>query len=146
MVEFAVVVPVLLLIVVGVLYFGRFMNYTIDETHLANIAARYAAVNQDPACGTTTTPNNCGTTLANYVKSQADPGEFSTGSGDVTNPVKVCITLPSGSSGTQGAPVQAQVKATFKFVPFLNFSIPVTETATMMLEQAPDSGVFSCST
>jgi Flp pilus assembly protein TadG len=148
LIEFAIVVPVILLIVVGILYFGRFLNYTIDATHLANIAVRFAAVNADPACAAGTPPNSCGTTLANYVKSQADPGEFSSGSSDVTAPVKVCITAPSGSEGTQGSPVQATVTATFHFGPFLNIPIPVSETATMMLEQTPDSSIITndCST
>lgn len=145
MVEFAVVVTLLMLIVVGILYFGRFLNYTIDETHLANIAARYAAVDSDPAC--TNNVPGCSTSLAQYVKSQADPGELQSGSSDVTQPVKVCITKPTGTSGNQGQPVQATVTSTFSVIPFLNIgSIPVSETATMMLEDNADSSIFSCST
>ena len=142
-----------MLVVVGVLYFGRIMNYTIDETHLANIAARYAAVDSNPAC-----PNNdptsgtCTMTLANYVKSQADPGELQTQASTsdpstvVKTPVKICISTPSGSSGTAGGPVQATVTSTFQVIPFMNLiSIPVSETATMMLEDNPAPQLLSCS-
>lgn len=142
-VEFGIVLSVLLLIVVGILYFGRFLNYTLDETHLANIAARYAAVNADPAC-----PNSspgCNTSLAQYVKSQGDPGEFQSGSKDVPVPLKVCISPAPGTTPGQGAPVQATVSATYHFIPFLNLTIPVTETATIRAEQDPDPSLFSCS-
>ena len=52
-VEFAIVLPVILLIVLGILDFGRAYNYKNDETSLANQALRYAEVNDCPACGGT---------------------------------------------------------------------------------------------
>src|SRR5438552_2693398 len=54
LVEFALVLPVLLLVVVGIVTFGRAMNYDSQETHLVNEAARYAAVDQVPAGATGT--------------------------------------------------------------------------------------------
>ena len=45
--EFALVLPLLLLILIGMLDFGKIFNYWIDETHLANEGARYAVV-EDP--------------------------------------------------------------------------------------------------
>jgi Flp pilus assembly protein TadG len=144
MVEFAIIVPILLLIVVGILYFGRFLTYMSDTTHLANIAVRFAAVNSDPSCAAPTTPNNCtAVNLANYVKSTAVNDEFRTGSSDVPTPVKICVQPdPNYPNPTQGQPIKAVVTATFKVVPFLNITIPVSETATMMLEQTPDSSVY----
>lgn len=146
MVEFAIVATVLLFIIIGILYFGRFLSYTLDQNHLANIAARWAAVSQDPAC----TSSPCATPLYQYVQGLADPGEFQSGSTDVTQKAKVCISLPSGSSGNQGDPVQATVTATYHFLPFLNIpDIPVTESATMRLEAPMDSSdtqFLGCST
>jgi Flp pilus assembly protein TadG len=136
--EFAVIATVLMLIVVGIVYFGRFLGYSEDMTNMANIAARWAAVGTDPG-GTSQT-------LSQYVQSQAS-GELVNGSSDVTHKAQVCITLPSGSNGSAGSTVQATVTATFQILPFLNFtSIPATETATMRLEQqVPSSNILGCS-
>jgi hypothetical protein len=146
MVEFAIVATVLLFIIVGILYFGRFLSYTEDQTHLANIAARWAAVAQDPGCASGS--SGC-PALYQYVQGQADPGELQSGSSDVTQKAKVCITLPNGT-GNVGDPVQATVTATFHFLPFLNVpDLPVTETATMRLEQplsTANSQIIGCST
>src|SRR5215212_4022491 len=51
LIEFALVLPILLLLVLGIIDFGQAFNYKNDETHLANQAARYAAVNSCAACG-----------------------------------------------------------------------------------------------
>jgi Flp pilus assembly protein TadG len=143
MVEFALLATVLLLIVVGILYFGRFLSYTNDETHLAEVAARAATVGQMPP--------NCSsfTTLAACVQSEA-PGELRTGSTDVSSPAKVCIALGAGatSPGQVGDPVVATVTATYHFLPLLGFLNPlpaVTESATMRLEQPPSTGIIGCS-
>jgi Flp pilus assembly protein TadG len=45
-VEFAVIVPLLLLIVFGILDFGRALNYLNDSTQLARAGARWAIVNK----------------------------------------------------------------------------------------------------
>jgi Flp pilus assembly protein TadG len=140
MVEFAIVVPVLLLIVVGILYFGRFLNYSSDATHLASEAARWAAVNVNPG---STNQLPC-SSLQTCVQVQADSGEFQQGTGDVSHAAKVCITFPNGSANV-GDPVQATVSATFQVVPFLNLSIPVQEVATMRLEQPASNYTAGCS-
>jgi Flp pilus assembly protein TadG len=149
MAEFAMIVPVLLLVVIGIIYLGRILTYMSDTTHLAEIAVRYAAVNEDPACSSVT-PNNCSTTLAQYVQTQAIGGEFSNGgggeSGAVTSTggVQVCISAPSGDTGAQGTPIQATVTGTFQLLPFLNFtSIPISEKASEMMEQNADSSVYT---
>lgn len=82
MVEFALVLPLLMLVLVGIFEFGRAFNYWIDATHLANEGARWAAVNRAP---TPPSPGPCsaGVTNANrlqrYVASQAATGEMRDG-------------------------------------------------------------------
>lgn len=44
MTEFALVAPVFMLIVVGMLLFGRAFFYWIEANHLANETARWAVV------------------------------------------------------------------------------------------------------
>lgn len=143
MVEFALLAPVLLLIVLGILYFGRFLNYTQDETHIANLGARWAAVN-------TTTPAGC--TLASLqacIQAQAN-GELAGGSTDVTNAggsqgAQVCIDFPNGTSQI-GDPVRVTVQANFHFVPLLGIgTISVPEVAVMRLEATNTNYSAGCS-
>ena len=54
LVEFALVLPFLLLVIFGMIDLGKAVNYWNDETHLANSAARFASVNGCTACGTFT--------------------------------------------------------------------------------------------
>jgi Flp pilus assembly protein TadG len=58
LVEFVLVLPLLLVLLFGMLDFGKAFNYWIDETHLANEGARFAAVNKNPD---RRTPGSCGT-------------------------------------------------------------------------------------
>jgi Flp pilus assembly protein TadG len=140
LVEFALVLPLLLLIVMGILYFGRYENYANDETQLASSAARWAAINVNPGSGS-------GLTLQQYVAQQASP-ELKSGSGDVTA-IKVYIYYPSGSTGAVNQPVRACVTNTLNFIPILGLtSSTMVQTATMNVEQAqtawtPDSSVPS---
>lgn len=139
MVELALVAPVLLLLVLGILYFGRFMNYGTDATHLANEAARWAAVNASPSnigCG--------GATLANCVQNQADSTSLKTGTGDVSGKLKVCLSFPQGA--TQGKPVEAEVTASFTLLPILGgVTLPIDVKADMPLEQSPTNYAAGCS-
>jgi Flp pilus assembly protein TadG len=72
LIEFALVLPFLLLIIFGMVDLGKAVSYWNDETHLANQAARYAAVNSCSACDT------AGQTINQYVKSQAETNQLAT--------------------------------------------------------------------
>jgi Flp pilus assembly protein TadG len=119
-VEFAIVVPVLLLIVFGIFAFGVFLNDTIDEQQLASEAARYAAVNSNPGSPTT---------LQTYIQQQ--------GSSDVKSNGHVYLYYPTGSTGAAGQSVRACVTATFTALPLIPWLSTgnVTQTATMRVEQ-----------
>ena len=82
LVEFAFVVPLLLLLIFGIFEFGRAINYWIDETHLANQAARFAAVNHRP---------DAGQTITQYVRNQATTPELKNGTGSVSPGLHICI-------------------------------------------------------
>jgi Flp pilus assembly protein TadG len=133
LVEFAIVLPVLILIIMGILYFGRYENYANQETELAGQAARWAAVDVNPSSTLT---------LQNYVKSQAS-GELANGSGDVTSAMKVFIYYPTGSSNAVGNSVRACLTATVRF-PFLaGMTQAITQTATMRIEQVGTTAVWT---
>src|SRR3954466_13202404 len=74
LVEFVLVLPLVLLLLFGMVDFGKAFNYWNDETHLANEAARYAVVNKNPL------PPPAGFTgtwdLEQAVKEDADSGEL----------------------------------------------------------------------
>src|SRR5918912_12141 len=52
--EMALVLPLLLLLILGMIDFGKAINYWIDDTHLANQGACLAVVNNYPGGSTTT--------------------------------------------------------------------------------------------
>ncbi len=140
MVEFALVLPVLLLIVVGMLQFGIILNAKIDETHLASSAARYAAVDQLP---------DPGSPLQDYIKTKADTKAM-------RDNAKVCIehlTNPdTGTAGEVGDPVRVTMSYDYDLIPFLGnaltpriATLPVAGEATMRLEALPADVGEGCS-
>src|SRR5258708_5121697 len=98
--ELALALPVLLLVVLAIVDFGRFMNYWNDENHVANLGARAAAVGSWPQCNGTTQA-----TLEAYIRCEAglDSSNLSSGSTNsngVTTPGGVCISIsvPTGTT------------------------------------------------
>src|SRR5436190_2372517 len=77
LVEFALVLPLILLLMFGMIDFGKAFNYWNDETHLANEAARFAAVNSSPTKNPDGTPT--AKSLNAAILGQADTGELKNG-------------------------------------------------------------------
>lgn len=139
-VEFALIVPLFFSLIFGMLDFGRAFNYWIDATHLANMAARQAAVNNNPGKGRTTASGQP-MTLQLWAKSLANTKEFRDGGTDsVPAPgTTVCIRFPSGGTPKVGDPVEAKVKATYRWLSILELPVSTTlsGSATMRTEVAP---------
>jgi Flp pilus assembly protein TadG len=137
LVEFVLVLPLLLVLLLGIIDFGRALNYWIDTTHLANVAARWAAVGHNPG------PDG---TLQASVQGQADTVELREGgTTQVPNPVQVCISFPDGSAEV-GDRVTATASVDYEWLPFLDLpsaSTTLTGEATMRLEAGPDDQDFS---
>jgi Flp pilus assembly protein TadG len=130
-VEFTLVLPLLLVLLFGILEFGRAINYWIDETHLANMAARFAAVGKNPGDGGT---------LCDSIRSMADTEELRSG-GTSSVPTPVQVTVDNGAE--VGDPLQATVTLEYHWLPFLGDRLDVVSTtmtgaATMRVEQDPD--------
>jgi Flp pilus assembly protein TadG len=132
LVEFALVLPILLTIVTGIVYFGRYEDYSNQETQLAGQAVRMAAVDNNPSANPS---------LQAYVKSLAQP-ELQTNGSAVTTALRVFIYYPSGSTGAVGTEVRACVLATVAF-PLSLGSGTITQVATMRVEQPQTSGEWS---
>jgi Flp pilus assembly protein TadG len=130
LVEYALVLPLLLLLVFGMLDFGRAFNYWIDTTHLANEAARFASVDRDPS--------ESGD-LQGWIRDQALSKELYDGSGDsIDGALRVCIAYPEGSAGLAGDPVEVKVKTSFRWLRVLDLPLPTTDIvgkSTMRLEK-----------
>lgn len=149
LVEFALVLPLLLLILFAVVDFGKAFNYWTDETHMANQGARLVAVNGPTGGGS----------LGGYLFGlDGMPGELQKGgTASVPAGAKVCISYPTdpgtNTSGLVGDPVQVTVTTTYDWLPFIasgrfgigSPSVTLTGTATMRLEQAPTNFPAGCS-
>jgi Flp pilus assembly protein TadG len=168
-VELAFVLPLLMVLLMGMLDFGKAFNEWIDETHLANEGARLAAVNYTVGGCTNANPDIC---LAQYVQQNGDLTELTNGRAALTNnsgqsfapaqnKAKVCISYPSNTanspatSGQIGDPVLVTVSVTYEWLNFLTTELKlpggnttIKGSATMRLEQpAPTAavGTTSCS-
>src|SRR3954453_15240724 len=140
LVEFAFVLPLLLVLVLGIVDFGRAFNYWIDSTHLANVTARYSAVKKNPGAAASLT-------LQRYMELQASTKELRDGSTQQT-PVDVCISFPLGTSNV-GDPVKVEVKSTWSWLHYLVGRTDLTSktlkgSATMRLEATPTKYSAGC--
>src|SRR5438876_3824662 len=127
LVELAIILPLVMVLLLGMLDFGKAFNSWIDETHLANVGARLAAVNYAaPGC-TNANTNIC---LAQYIQGQADNQELKSGrTGDsyapAQNAAQVCISYPpntNNSPATQGLigdPVLVTVIVDYKWLRYV---------------------------
>jgi TadE-like protein len=146
LVEFALVLPMLLLILFAMVDMGKAISYWNDQTHLANEAARYAAVNHSPVSGQS---------IETVIKNQAVTSELKSGSGGSEgvaggglsdpNAVSICFvdTLSPGVPDTRaGHPIKAIVKSTYNWLGFLfgsGIHSDMTGASTMRLERDYDN-------
>ena len=145
-VELALVLPILLVVVLGIVDFGRAVNYWNDETHIANLAARYAAVGHLPMCKEKTM-----STLVEFTRCEAaiDSPELeggASGSTGAQGALEVCVSIPKP---TVGEPVEVKVRTLYSWLPlpkivggkYTKFnSTTLSGSATMRLEQVPPTG------
>ena len=137
MAEFALVLPILAMLIFGMIDFGRLLNYWIDQTHLANEGARWAAVNKNPG--------GVAMTLQQHIASKANTDELKNGgTSSIASGLSVCIEFPDGTSNV-GSPVQVRVSTTYKWLPLIGDKISILQTtirgsATMRIEQKPVGG------
>jgi Flp pilus assembly protein TadG len=146
LVEFALVVPVLLLVLLAIVDFGKAINYWNDENYIANLGARYASVGNLPTTGACS--GSPGTNpLVAYLQCEAglDSSELQSGAavgkpGVAAGGIQVCVNAPTNA---KGAPVQVQVRAPYNWLPLPSpigsattqiSQTTLTGSATMRLE------------
>jgi TadE-like protein len=121
LVEFALLAPVLFVVLFAVLDFGKAMNYWNDETHLAATGARYAVVNTGVpgTCPDGSTPG----TLQAYIKCQADTAQL-------RQSATVCISAPH-SPPQVNDPVTVTIKQRYTFLPLIGTFIGQSGSFTL---------------
>lgn len=142
LVEFALVLPILMLLLFGMVDFGKAFNYWIDSTHLANTGARYAVVDYNA-------PGSGSLRLAQHIKSLSDTPELRDGGTDsIPSPgVRVCIAFPNGAA--VGEPVKVTATTTYNLIPYIGGeigfgSLTIAGSATMRLEALPTNYGAGC--
>ena len=146
LVEFVLVLPLLLVLLLGMIDVGKAVNYWNDETHLANEAARFAAVDNSPTKNPDGTPT--AKSLNAAILGQADTTELKNG-GTTSLPAAetICIWFPNkhtpvvAGDYAAGQPVQVVVTAQYHWLGYLvgKGLLPTSTlraTSTMRLEQS----------
>jgi Flp pilus assembly protein TadG len=128
-VEFALVAPLLFLLVFGVLDFGRLLNYYNQQTQLVGLGARAAAVDR--------TPDNSQQATGTLIQQQLAE---TYAKGELNKKTNVCISLPNGSG--IGQPVTVTASYQFNFLPLIGLavgspSVTITASQTMRQEATP---------
>jgi hypothetical protein len=156
LVELALVLPVLLIVILGIVDFGKAINYWNDENYVANLGARYASVGNLPTTGAcANNPLNDPNALVGYVRCEAGIDSLELENGTSSNGVQspglsVCVYAPTNAVG---GPVQVQVKAIYHWLPLPKIlrtdsasfaSSTLIGSATMRLEaKMPSSWINS---
>jgi uncharacterized protein (UPF0333 family) len=110
LVEFALVLPILLVLVIGIFDFGSAFNSKNDLNFLANTAARYAEVNSCAPCAAASPPYTGANAIGNYVKSTADTSQLS-------NNLAITFCLPDGTTHNGvGDPLQVTTSVNFNWL------------------------------
>lgn len=134
--EFTLILPIALVLTLGVVDLGKAISYWLDSGHLANEAARYAAVDQCPqnvasplcsaaADGTIQDPN----TFAPAIVGQAETPELQ-------SRAHICIQDLNGTNWQMGDTIKVTVFSTYDFLHFLNLtSIVIHGHSTMRIEK-----------
>lgn len=172
MIELALVLPILLFLALGIVDFGRAMNYWNDVNQIAADGARYAAVSNNP--GSTVAPPTGPLTFREWLRAQAVTGELKdrvlaggTAAFCAANPqntevcsqsvgkrLKVCVEpAVTGQTLTAGQAIRVRVESTYNLIPFIGEqtefgTVAIKGDAVMRLEQdysATKMGVPGCS-
>ena len=115
MTEFALILPIFMVIVAGMLGFGRVFFYWIQANHVANETARWAIVDRNPYAPTT------------LQKAAADSSSVEFNSN--TN------GLHRAKGPDLGDPLEVTVAKPFTFVPILGIGkITIRASSTMRIE------------
>jgi Flp pilus assembly protein TadG len=116
LVEFALVVPLILALFLGVVDFGEAFNQQNDQSNMANQAIRYAEVNNCAACGASK--------IQTYIPTTADTTTLK-------NNATVCFSSTAGATPQAGDPITVKVSAPFTWDKYLHLGNQITISASV---------------
>jgi len=134
LVEFAIILPIVLVILLGVVAFGLAFNAQNNEANLANLAIRLADVNLCTQCNA----GDGGQQISKYIIKQADTKQLT------NDGLTICFFSPPGSPAVDpshpkaGDPVEVKLSSNFKWFHYtgLNFgTTAIVARVTGRLEQ-----------
>ncbi len=142
LVEFALIAPLFLLLVVGIIQFGIGLNYWLDLNRIANQGARWAVVDKYPNCNGTVGAAGCTTPNTLVAHLESEPV-----SGGLQPTAEICFE--DSVDGLVGEPLTVRVESDFTFLPIMDIgTIKLRGKATMRIEQPPavlnSQGVDQC--
>jgi Flp pilus assembly protein TadG len=143
LVEFALIAPLLLMMVFGIAFFGIGLKYWLDLNRLANEGARQAVVDHWPpycalnesSCATSTGTTACTTVLAANSKARLQDVLRCESPNNATT--SICYPGKSPSTATIGDPVRVKLSAPYTLFFMNRLGITLTATATMKVERPP---------
>jgi hypothetical protein len=144
LVEFALIAPLFLLLVVGIIQFGIGLNYWLDLNRIANQGARWAVVDKYPNCDGVVGSPGCRTVPDETLKTLLESEPIS---GGLQPAATICFE--ESAAGAVGEPLTVHVESDFTFLPIMNLgTITLRGKATMRIEQSPSvmnaQGVDQC--
>jgi len=141
LVEFALILPLFVVLVVGIIQFGLGLNYWLDMQRIANQGARWGVVNKWPADpdGGGPEPGMSGACLTDSTAQCSSSLQAYLASEPVSGGLKPCVEVSFPNTTKEvGDPVKVKLSIKFTFVPILKLGTKkLTSDATMRLEQAP---------
>lgn len=147
-VEFALMAPLVLVLILGAVDFGQGFDARSAMLNLANQAGRYAEVNSCAPCGAQP--------IETYVKDNSGNNGLINGSGGfgVAPPgATISFCFPAGSTGAVGDSLEVNVSANYNWLPYfasyvgLPTSSTISAQAIVRIEepyiQPPSSNAYS---
>lgn len=132
LVEFAIILPIVLLILLGVVDFGLAFNSQNDEANLANLAVRLADVNLCTQCNA----SDGNSQIVKYIATQADTKQLA------NNGMTICFFNPATGHPAvalnRGDPIEVKLSSNFEWLRFTGLPVgttPIVATVTGRLEQ-----------
>ncbi len=156
MVEFALVLPILLLLVLGIISYGLYINANVTLQQAARIGARAASVGDTVGCPGDSAQQEMSsgqpTTIYGVVDDEVNQGMgLNVGSGSsaqsvLTPPPTLQTTDPQNQSSTNSLVTVSVTLPYHPLVPFpglLPSSMTLTQSYTMMIEQPQPSDAIT---
>ena len=133
-IEYALVLPVVVIFLLAIVDFGFVFNFWNNEQELASSTARYAVVGRNPGPGATLQASMRTTIASNALKNG--------GTNSIPSAAQICVSFPDGRG--VGKRVVVTVSADYhwlRFVPYLPDRVPVhiSGSATMRQETTPST-------